>query len=254
MDTCARIRSARGDAGWPRRRAPSGGVGPGTGPGGTARLTVLAVATAFGLFPCLSGPATAQEREADTRDWVVPRTPAGHPDLQGNWSNATVTPIQRRHGMGPVFTWEQVKEIESRVMSALEAANADSDPERGPPPVGGQFTGDPPPGRGLRGNRRLQRLLHRLRRPRGGLQRRTADLARRRPAERAGSPAQRGRPGAARAAPALRPPVRFLRQPGEPVAGRALHHVVRVERGGRPCCRTTSTTTTTRSCRHRITS
>ena len=74
MDTCARTRSARGDAGWPRRRAPSGGVGPGTGPGGTARLTVLAVATAFGLFPCLAGPATAQEREADTRDRGEPRT------------------------------------------------------------------------------------------------------------------------------------------------------------------------------------
>ena len=73
----------------------------------------------------------------------MPRTPAGHPDLQGNWSNATVTPIQRQEGMGPTFTWEQVRLIESGVMTAREAAAADSDPDRGPPAVGGEWTGDP---------------------------------------------------------------------------------------------------------------
>ena len=125
MDTCARIRSAR----------------RGAGAGRTARLTLMAL-VAVGLTPWLVLPAAAQEREADP-DWVVPRTPTGHPDLQGNWSNATVTPIQRWEGLGPVFTWEQVTAIESGVMSAREAANADSDPDRGPPPVGGEFTGDP---------------------------------------------------------------------------------------------------------------
>ncbi|MDE2762292.1 MAG: hypothetical protein OXQ94_14230 [Gemmatimonadota bacterium] len=45
--------------------------------------------------------------------------------------------------MGPVFTREQVAAIESGLTSAREAANADSDPDRGPLPVGGQFTGEP---------------------------------------------------------------------------------------------------------------
>ena len=27
--------------------------------------------------------------------WTVPRTAHGHPDLQGNWTNATITPIER---------------------------------------------------------------------------------------------------------------------------------------------------------------
>ena len=143
MDTCARIRSARSRA-KPQSNAPvrpeRGGAWWG-GIGGGSLLPALALA-AFVGGPCLVHTAAAQEREADP-DWVVPRTPTGHPDLQGNWSNATVTPIQRWEGLGPVFTWEQVTAIESGVMSAREAANADSDPNRGPPPVGGEFTGDP---------------------------------------------------------------------------------------------------------------
>ena len=143
MDICARIRSARSRA-KPQSNAPvrpeRGGAWWG-GIGGGSLLPALALA-AFVGGPCLVHTAAAQEREADP-DWVVPRTPAGHPDLQGNWSNATVTPIQRWEGMGPLFTWEQVQAIESGVMSAREAANADSDPNRGPPPVGGEFTGDP---------------------------------------------------------------------------------------------------------------
>ena len=133
MDTCARIRSGRerDGVGRPAR-------------GGSRRagkmLTAVALA-AFASGPWLNQPVRAQEKTDP--DWVVPRTPSGHPDLQGNWSNATVTPIQRQEGMGPTFTWEQVQLIESGVMTAREAAAADSDPNRGPPAVGGEWTGDP---------------------------------------------------------------------------------------------------------------
>jgi hypothetical protein len=43
----------------------------------------------------------------------VPRTPDGRPDLQGNWTNATLTPFQRAEGRGPVFTPEEVAELEA---------------------------------------------------------------------------------------------------------------------------------------------
>jgi hypothetical protein len=39
--------------------------------------------------PALSGGA------AQGTPWVVPRTPDGKPDLQGNWTNETQTPIER---------------------------------------------------------------------------------------------------------------------------------------------------------------
>ena len=39
-------------------------------------------------------PAAAQTK-APQKHWTVPRTPDGHPDLQGIWTNATVTPLER---------------------------------------------------------------------------------------------------------------------------------------------------------------
>ena len=44
----------------------------------------------------------------------MPRTPHGHPDLQGNWTNATLTPVQRPQGKGAILSPEQVAEIEDR--------------------------------------------------------------------------------------------------------------------------------------------
>lgn len=124
MDTCARTRSA------------------GRAPGRDALcLTAVGIAAA-GLALAVAPRATAQERDAEAVEWVVPRTPAGHPDLQGNWTNATTTPIQRREGQGPVYTWEEVARIEGFREGVRRAAGADSDPNRGAPPVGGIFTGD----------------------------------------------------------------------------------------------------------------
>ena len=64
------------------------------------------------VFVGLAAPTAAPTQAPETEPWVMPRTPDGHPDLQGNWTNATITPIQRRQGQGPVLTAEQVAEIE----------------------------------------------------------------------------------------------------------------------------------------------
>ena len=66
------------------------------------------------LFVCLiiiSGFVSAVDAQvgtSSTQSWEVPRTSDGHPNLQGNWTNVTLTPFQRREGRGPVFTWEEV--------------------------------------------------------------------------------------------------------------------------------------------------
>ena len=70
----------------------------------------------FVCFIIISGfvsTVDAQVRASSTQSWEVPRTPDGHPNLQGNWTNVTLTPFQRREGRGPVFTWEEVAEIEN---------------------------------------------------------------------------------------------------------------------------------------------
>ena len=63
------------------------------------------------LAPGVVSTAAAQARVA-AGNWEVPRTADGHPDLQGAWTNVTLTPFERQGDRGPVYTWEEVAEIE----------------------------------------------------------------------------------------------------------------------------------------------
>jgi len=71
-------------------------------------LAVLCATSAPGVVSTVA----AQNRASDAGKWEVPRTPDGHPDLQGNWTNMTLTPFERAGDRGPVFTWEEVEELE----------------------------------------------------------------------------------------------------------------------------------------------
>ena len=80
----------------------------------------------------LLSPASAQQR-------VIPRTPDGHPDLQGNWSNATITPFQREEGRSPLFSSDEVDRLEGRAEATVRSGAQPSDPNRAPPSVGGSI-------------------------------------------------------------------------------------------------------------------
>ena len=71
-------------------------------------LAVFCATAAAGVVSTVA----AQVPASDAGKWEVPRTPDGHPDLQGNWTNSTLTPFEREEGRGPVFTWEEVEEME----------------------------------------------------------------------------------------------------------------------------------------------
>ena len=57
----------------------------------------LAAVLTLSAFVFAPAAATAQQRasQARTTRWQPPRTPWGHPDLQGVWNNVTATPLQR---------------------------------------------------------------------------------------------------------------------------------------------------------------
>ena len=58
--------------------------------------------------------------------WTVPRTPDGHPDLQGRWSFATLTPLERAAGAKAFLTEEEALQL-------LQSALARGNEEQGPP-------------------------------------------------------------------------------------------------------------------------
>ena len=82
-------------------------------------------------------PTAATGQSAAPRAWTVPRTPEGHPDLQGNWTNATLTGLQRPAGLPLVLTKEQVAKLEKIRSDSIEKLSKASDPNRTAPPVGG---------------------------------------------------------------------------------------------------------------------
>jgi hypothetical protein len=92
--------------------------------------------------PATAKPATAKPAAR----WVLPRTPDGKPDLQGNWTNETQTPLERMGAQGGTLTDEQAQKIEDRAKFVEEYRDKASDPNRAAPPKGGEAGKLAPPG------------------------------------------------------------------------------------------------------------
>lgn len=103
----------------------------------TAVLSLSLGTVCLAVGACLAPPRTVQQAGAAV-GWEMPRTPEGRPDLQGNYTNATLTRIERPEEFeNLVLSVEQVAEIEGRRVEEIERANQPSDPDRAPPPQGG---------------------------------------------------------------------------------------------------------------------
>jgi hypothetical protein len=99
----------------------------------------LLAAAAIVLATLLPGGVFAQgsAQKPSTAKSVVPRTPDGKPDLQGNWSTETQTPLERQ-GNGPlILTDAEAQAIETRAQLVEDYRDKASDPNRGTPPAGG---------------------------------------------------------------------------------------------------------------------
>ncbi len=97
--------------------------------------TVLSLAIAAAL---LNISLTAEAAEGSTA-WQIPRTEYGHPNLQGYWTNTTLTPIERPVELGDkkAYTEAEALELENAARAFEQQKAEPLDADRAPPPVGG---------------------------------------------------------------------------------------------------------------------
>ena len=94
--------------------------------------TLLQAALLAGAMAVATGPALAQPAKATT--YKAPRTAFGTPDLQGTWTNVTVTPLERpaQYGERKVLTPEEVARLEGAAIAKVDYENLPTDPKLGP--------------------------------------------------------------------------------------------------------------------------
>lgn len=100
---------------------------------GRITLWVTVINTVFGV----SGGA-ALGADPPQNKWSAQKTPEGHPDLQGVWTNSTITPLERdtQYGDRRSLTESEATDLERRQARAVERGAAPSDLSRDLPPAG----------------------------------------------------------------------------------------------------------------------
>jgi len=71
--------------------------------------------------------SAAFAQQAPTKKWTAPRTPDGKPDLQGVWTNVTITPLERPAELAgkPFFTKAEAEQYEKETVSRNNADRRD---------------------------------------------------------------------------------------------------------------------------------
>ncbi|HTS24853.1 MAG TPA: hypothetical protein VMH81_03215 [Bryobacteraceae bacterium] len=100
-------------------------------------LSVIRRSAAAFLFFALTGAVQAQTPPAAAnpkgpgKAWVAPRAAGGHPDLQGFWSSATLTPFERPRELAgkEFFTENEAAEFEKRALQTGDRDRRASTPE-----------------------------------------------------------------------------------------------------------------------------
>ena len=112
---------------------------PGLMPVNTGRLTGLALA--FALMAAVSAAGQTLTPPGDA--WIAPRTPDGQPDVQGTWTNETMTPLERpaRLGDKAFYTEDEAAALVERALERRVRSIAPGSRRTVPLPPGSAIAG-----------------------------------------------------------------------------------------------------------------
>lgn len=100
--------------------------------------SIAAVAIAAMGMTAIEGQGQSAPPAGLAKLWTMRRTADGRPDLQGIWSNATITPLERPQGVANLVLSEaEAARLEKMTADRVERLGQDSDPNRPAPPQGG---------------------------------------------------------------------------------------------------------------------
>jgi hypothetical protein len=105
------------------------------------KLAAIPALAALLMWP--PGPAAAQSPKSPAKPYSIRRLADGHPDLQGTYDLATLTPLERPSGAPAVYTQEQVRKLEAAAARQREQGDRAIKGDRTAPPKGGD--GSPGP-------------------------------------------------------------------------------------------------------------
>src|SRR6185503_9098363 len=101
-------------------------------------LLAIAAAAAASLT---AGTLAAQAPRTPLKTLAAPRLAGGHPDFQGTYDVATMTPVERLQGVERlVLTKEEAAALEQYEAQRQVKNDAPLSGDRGAPPVGGETT------------------------------------------------------------------------------------------------------------------
>ena len=74
--------------------------------------------------------------------YLVPVNEFGHPDLQGVWTDQSMTPLERPDSLGlkSTYTLQEIRDLEQTRQVSMERAQEPLRADRSPPPIGGAIT------------------------------------------------------------------------------------------------------------------
>ena len=101
-----------------------------------------AAAIAFALVTLTALPMAAQATKAGVKSVL---TTDGHPDLQGTYDLATITPLERLPGDPPSLTKEKAEAMRKAELARRAEDDKPSKADRPAPPVGGVLRNSAPP-------------------------------------------------------------------------------------------------------------